>query len=433
MRDLIFKFFFKKSINFCLKYTPSLILTFSFNILYKLSDKLTIKILRQVPLKKLGKIKCYFIKKSRIISTSEAKKFRHHIIADEEYESVKTPNIFNISKNNFVTLRREEISLLLFENASFSPKSDIINLSNGVYWQKANKREFSQMLPADDDFLNFDIVNKEVYSIIKDKAENFDTGFSLCGVHTGAWAHFILSYLPKIKSLSLINEQCVLIIPKNMHAHHLEIIELYLSINLPDVKIQIKEVEDDNVIHCKKLYYCNTINYLNDHAYIIHPADTCISKYGSKVIASFLKPLHLKVIKSEPKKIYIGRGSSRNLTNALEVESYFKSNGFKIVYPHLLSLSEKIQIFGNATHICGPVSSGFANFIFCKNKVKILGFFNYARSFDPFISGLNYAGELGHEILFITGYEPPSPLINNSYFIELDDIKLACNEIDFLN
>ena len=70
MRDLIFKFILKKAINFCLKYTPSLILTFSFNILYKLSDKVTIKILRQAPLKKLGQIKCYFINKSRIISIS---------------------------------------------------------------------------------------------------------------------------------------------------------------------------------------------------------------------------------------------------------------------------------------------------------------------------------------------------------------------------
>ena len=133
------------------------------------------------------------------------------------------------------------------------------------------------------------------------------------------------------------------------------------------------------------------------------------------------------------KKIYIGRGPSRNLTNAPEIEEYFEANGFEIIYPHLLSLNEKIEIFGNATHICGPVSSGFANFIFCKNKIKVLGFFNYARSFDPFISGLNYAGDLGHDILFVTGYEPPSPLINNSYYIDLDTVKSACKEILFLD
>jgi hypothetical protein len=432
MRDLIFKFILKRTINFCLKYTPSLILKVSFNILYRLSSKVTISILRQAPLNKLEQIKCYFINKSRIISTLEIEKYVYYLIAEEDYESVNTPDIFNISKNNFVTLRRQEISLYLFENASFSANSDIINLSDGVYWEKANRREFSQMIPLDGDFVAVDVKNNFVYHLSQKNNQQFDVGFSLCGVHAGAWGHFLLNYLPKLISLSHLDEDFVLILPKDIHEHHNQMVNLFLEAKFPNKKIQIKLVEDNTLVHCKKLYYCNTISFLSDSAYIIHPASACISKYGSEVTADFLKFLHARVPISKSKKIYIGRGPSRNLTNAPEIEEYFKAEGFEIIYPHLLSLEEKIDIFGNATHICGPVSSGFTNFIFCKNKVKILGFFNYARAFDPFISGLNYAGNLGHDILIITGYEPPSPLINNSYYIDLDSVKSACKELSFV-
>jgi len=414
---------------------PVSILRFSLNVLYRISSKLTVKVLQHVSLEKLELVKCDFIKKSHILTALESDVFKYQVIAEESYEAVRTPDIFKITKNNFVNLQRAEICLYLFENASFYPKSDIISFNDQVFWEKANRSEFSQMIPVDSDFLAIDFPEKNLYHFIEKKVQKFDVGFSLCGVHTGAWGHFLISYIPKIMSLAYVKDSTnvVLILPKNIHQHHREMVDLFLEAHFLDKKIQIKCVEDDVVVKCERLFYCNAIGFLADNALIVSPASSCISKYGSEVTAEFLKFLHGRVPDSRSRKIYIGRGAGRNLTNSDEVEDYFKAKGFEIVYPHLISLTEKIEIFGNASHICGPVSSGFTNFIFCKNKVKILGFFNYARAFDPFISGLNHAGKLGHEILFVTGYEPPSTGINNSYYIGLEKVIAACEEISYLD
>ena len=70
--------------------------------------------------------------------------------------------------------------------------------------------------------------------------------------------------------------------------------------------------------------------------------------------------------------------------------------------------------------------------IFCKSKVKVLGFFIFARFFDPFISGLSFAGGFNHEILFITGHEEVNINLNNSYLIELDKIITCCEKTRYL-
>ena len=210
---------------------PVFILRFSLNILYLLSPKLTFRILQHVPLNKLELLTCDFIKKSHILSADESDGFKYHLIAEEAYESVRTPDIFSITKNNFVNLNRAEICIYLFENASFRAKSDIIIFNDLVFWEKANRSEFSQMIPVDSDFIAIDFPQKYVYHFIENKVAKFDVGFSLCGVHTGAWGHFLLSYIPKIMTLSHVedSESVVLILPMNIHQHHREMVDLFLE------------------------------------------------------------------------------------------------------------------------------------------------------------------------------------------------------------
>ena len=191
-------------------------------------------------------------------------------------------------------------------------------------------------------------------------------------------------------------------------------------------------IGEDEVIECAKLYYCNAIGYLCDHSTYVHPASIFISDFGVKAIQKVSSRIYPLIKVSQPRKLYIGRGVGRNLFNATEVEKYFISNGFEIVHPHLMTLEEKINIFGNASHICGPISSGFANIIFCRNKIKVLGFVNFARCFDPILGGLSYAGGLNHVVLMITGHEEVNNNINNSYLIELEKIVECCQEVSFL-
>ena len=399
---------------------------------------LYVKIIRKMTPNKLlalTKLSPKAIAKLPIMTSKELSKYLLIELVPEKYEQVKTPDIYQITVDNFVNLRQDPINIYLFENVRFRPKSDIIQFDDKVFWQKFNRAEFSQMIPMDADFISVDYKSRQVFVINNDTrhSRHYQSAFSLCGVHTEAWGHFLLSYLPKLQALQNISETetNTIIIPKNMHAHHRDMIELFLEANFLERKLVIEEVDDHETIICDKLYYCNSIGFLSDSGLLVSPASSSISKYGSEAISNFMKHVHGKTPSTPTTKIYIGRGAGRNNTNAAEIEEFFVSNGFEVVYPHLLTIAQKMEIFGNATHICGPVSSGFTNMIFCKKNVKILGFFNYARAFDPFISGLNHAGGLGHEILFITGYEEPTPYINNSYYIDLERVKHACSDISF--
>jgi hypothetical protein len=394
----------------------------------------TKKILSKVSINKLIKSDCNSIRHYHILTNVESSAYKVKLIDEERYERVRTPDIYEVSKDNFVTLRKHEIAIYCFPNARFRAQSDILKIGDSVFWEKANRPEFAQITPLDDDFISIDKLSRHVLAVEGKKIRHFKYGYSLCGVHTSAWAHFIISYLPKLVALDELDFdfKLSLFVPSSMLENSKDLISFLLSNSSAKRKIEIIYVEDDEVIECSNLYYCNAIGYLGDHSTYVHPTSCCISAYGAKAVQKVSKLLWSTVKISKPRKLYIGRGAGRNLYNAKEVEMYFIENGFEIIHPHLMTLAEKINTFGNATHICGAVSSGFANMIFCKNTVKILGFFNFARCFDPFLSGLIFEGGFNHDLLFITGHEEVNTDPNNSYLIELDKIISCCEKTKFL-
>ena len=98
-----------------------------------------------------------------------------------------------------------------------------------------------------------------------------------------------------------------------------------------------------------------------------------------------------------------------------------------------MSFEEKIAIFSNATHIVGPLSSGFANLFFTNRPLKILGFFNFNRCFDPFLSAWISSGDLRHNLTVLTGSEFTNNDLNSSYFIPLSEIQEYCNQNNFFD
>ena len=418
-----------------LKNLPNSLLRITVDYLCSNNGYYSKKILFKTPFNKLVDSKSSYVKKYHILTDIESSAYKVKVIDEERYEKVRTPDVYEVSKDNFVTLRKHEIAIYCFQDARILAKSDIIKMGEAVFWEKANRPEFAQTLPLDSDFILIDKLGREVICFEGKGIRYFDNGFNLCGVHTNTWAHFIISYLPKLIALDQVDvsSKLSLFVPRNILDNNKDLILLLLSnLNLNE-KLAIVYVDDDEVVECRNLFYCNAIGYLCDHSTYVHPSSSCISAYGAQAVhkvSSYLWPL-VKV--SQPRKLYIGRGAGRNLYNAAVVEKYFSDKGFEIVHPHLMSLEEKIHTFGNATHICGPVSSGFANLIFCKSEIKILGFFNFARCFDPFISGLSYAGGFNHEITFLTGFEDVNSNINNSYLIELDKIIECCENIKYLD
>ena len=422
-------------INFTSLKVPANLLGIFLNILYIYRSSYAYSILIKLPFNKLIICNCDFVKRYHILTYAESMLFKKHMLDEERYEQVRTPDVYGITKDNFVTLRKHEIAIYCFPNARIRAKSDIIKVGENVFWEKANRPEFAQTIPVDSDYISIDQVNRKLLSFEEKNIRRFNNGFSLCGVHTNTWAHFIISYLPKLIALDEFNlgSKLSLFVPSNMLENNKDLILLVLNNINTKNKVEIVYVEDHEIIESSNLYYCNAVGFLCDHSTYVHPASACVSSFGAKAVHTVARKTWSTVKVSQPRRLYIGRGPGRNLFNALEVEKYFIENGFEIVHPHLMSLEEKINTFGNATHICGPVSSGFANMIFCKEKVKMLGFFNFARCFDPFISGLCYAGGFNHDVMFLTGYEEVNNDVNNSYLIQLDRIISCCQDIKYFD
>lgn len=413
---------------------PANLLDVCLGLFYSYKNSYAYRILTKLPLNILIHSNCNFVNRYHILTNAESAAYKVHLVDEERYEQVRTPDVYDVTKDNFVTLRKHEISIYCFPDARIRAKSDIIKIGKNAFWEKANRPEFAQTIPVDSDFISIDKEKRNLISFEEKKIRHFDSGFSLCGVHTNTWAHFIISYLPKLIALDEFNsgEKLSIFVPRNMLENNKDLVLFVMYKINTNKEFEIVFVDDDEIIECSKLYYCNAIGYLCDHSTYVHPASACISDYGAKAVQKVSSRIWSTVKISQPRRLYIGRGAGRNLFNAAEVEKYFIQNGFEIVHPHLMTLEEKIQTFGNASHICGPVSSGFANMIFCKNKVKILGFFNFSRCFDPFISGLSFAGGFNHEILFITGHEEVNINLNNSYLIELDKIITCCEKTRYL-
>jgi len=424
-----------ESVLFAISKSPRPFIEFFTTIAYFIGGKFAYKILINVNLKKLIILNLYFVKKYYVVDESQIKSLKVVILDEARYEKMRTPDVYGVMINNSFTLYKHEIAIYRFQNAKFRAKSDIIKIQENAYFEKVDRPEYALTIPVDSDFINFDPLSRILIAFEEKKIRKFEIGFNLCGVHTNTWAHFIISYLPKLLALNKIKvgSNFALFVPRNILENNKDLINLAIENILQDKDVELIFVDDDETIECSVLYYCNAVGYLCDHSTYIHPAGTCISEYGAKAIHQFSSSLW-KSIKSTPqRKIYIGRGKGRNLFNATQVENYFIQNGFEIVHPHLMTLKEKIDVFGNASHICGPASSGFANFIFAKNKVKILAFFNFARCFDPFLSGIIYGGEFKHDLLVLTGHEEVNTNVNNSYYIELEKIVACCNETDYFN
>lgn len=422
-------------IIFMLLMMPANLLDIFLRILYLYRSSSAYAILIKLPFNKLIFCNCDFIKKYHILTYAESNFFKKHMIDEERYEQVRTPDVFGITKDNFLILRKHEIAIYCFPNARIRAKSDIIKFGKYAFWEKANRPEFAQNIPVDSDFIAIDKMSRDVVSFEEKNIRHFDSGFSLCGVHTNTWAHFIISYLPKLIALDEFNlgSKLSLFVPSKMLENNKDLIIFVLkNINTKN-EVEIVYVEDDEVIECANLYYVNAIGFLCDHSTYVHPTSSSISNFGAKAVQRVASKIWSTVLISKPRKLYIGRSAGRNLFNAILVEKYFVDNGFEIVHPHLMSLDEKINTFGNATHICGPVSSGFANMIFCKDKVKILGFINFSRCFDPIFSGLCYAGGFKHDVMYLTGHEEVNNNVNNSYLIELDKIISCCQDIKYFD
>lgn len=398
-------------------YIIEILVVFKINgaLLYKFFD-----------IKLLEKSSSRWIESYDIIKDNELEIYRYKKITESGYVDVPFAKINSFSKGGELSIWHDGVTLFKIDNVRVEPFSDIIKTANGAIWFKANKKTISKELPSDVNMIHYDMEVRKVFAIKRFKIVCVDQAFSLFGVHITSWSHFIVEFLPKIIILNELSsiDNLIVLVPEGLDEH----IRFLIEDNLAFLNIKILYVDSNTEVSCNCLYYCSPVAYICNNATYTHVTDIVIPDHTRKIITSVFRRYNPELIK--PQKVYIGRVGARNIGNQSEIESLFKASDYHIVFPHLMSWQEKINVFGNATHIAGPASSGFMNALFCHKSTKILSFVNFERCFDPIFSQL-ISCYPNLDFWFLVGDIVGKQGINSSYKINLGELKQFVIDTDF--
>ena len=160
--------------------------------------------------------------------------------------------------------------------------------------------------------------------------------------------------------------------------------------------------------------------------YYLAPCMHCNSTWTRKILYEFLTGVLGDQVHTDPHyKIYLGRNNERSLVNSQEIHSYFSNKGFiTIESSHLLSLLEKLTIFRSASFVVGPASSALMNCIYNSNSVNLLGFYNYTRSMDSFLTQIWASENPTSTFNILIGNSPEFSNLQSNYSLELSTLQL---------
>ncbi len=351
-------------------------------------------------------------------------------IVPKHVEKVVFPQIYGLTKSAEIDFEINDLNLILFHQAMIFPKADYILTGDGIVWYKFQKTHFTKNLPFDFGLLK---INKNQMAIRKPKKTLvIEQGFSMCGVYSTVWSHFLVQYLPKLyliqDLISKTDLPLIVIVPEYTDSHIRQVVMSYLN---KISNIEVLEINDQTSVLCKKLYYIESISDISDACKYPFPSDIIITEFvanslKNNLVNRFIEKLEIVDEYARKQKIYIIRRGKRNLINYKEVELFFKEKGFYFVEPHKLTLIEKISIFKNAEVVVGPLSSGFTNLIFSNKSTKVLVLSNFVRSFEGYFAFIsNYFVK---KIILLTGSDNSSHL-NTSYIIPIDKVEKAYNDL----
>ena len=322
----------------------------------------------------------------------------------DKIESIYFPKIYDLSLGGEIKVVTKGIQVYEFNEISFLINSDFLRFNDqSVFCDKILRIESLFNKCGDQDFINFQ--NNEIILKRYDKRQYFDYVFHLTGCFSKVWTHFLVQFLPKLKYLHLLphNKRISILLPNDIDSHIISLVDYFIK-DLENVEIVF--VDNDTRILCKKVMYVSNDTWLSDIGISSSIFHIKISDSTVKFLLSMAKKMCENISCCQNKnKLFIGRTGKRNIENYQEVVKYFESIGFVEIFPHLLTFNEKLELFSNADYIVGPLSSGFANIIFCLKNPTVLVMSNQSRYSDMFFTkfskqlNINYNTFIGKETL----------------------------------
>jgi hypothetical protein len=347
-------------------------------------------------------------------------------IKEKTVERIFFPPVFGLSEGGMLDFFSDALTIKKIESATIYYGSDFVTKDTSAFWKKYFLPQWQKIIPSDA-FL-FKIKGEHIYIKKARVQHTVNVAFSLLGVHSHTWTHFLFQYFSK-----LLYIQNVLDLEHSVTIVHPiysdpQVNYIFKSFTRHFKNISFLPIKNGDTVFCKSLYHINNTSQISDHANYITPSDIIIPEFvlhkiKNNLISFLAESVEIKKQQfTNYKKIYLGRVGQRNLLNSDEIESFFISKGFKIVYPDKFSLHEKYMIFKNADVIVGPGSSAFSNIIFSKPGTKVLAFSNYQRLCDA-LSYYKYFG-----ICFVmVNDKDVDQTIHSNYSISLEKLELSYN------
>lgn len=346
------------------------------------------------------------------------------------HEKIEMIPIFQVMPKGELTLSTAAQNCYRIKNAEIRSHADYIIVNGGkVIWAKKNLHLFTKDMPRDVGVVNYteDSIYVQRHSL---QVEEFDTVFSLCGVYSDVWSHFMLQYLVKLYNLLQIPKEVrcdiTIMTPDYSDTHIKEAVNRFVYQYIPECRLAT--LQENVIARCKTLYWMDNTTDMIEHVSYVCPFDMITPGYVARQMQQYFIPQVEKKSEKEEVKLYITRHAQwRNMTNNDEVEAYFVSIGFKVIEAHKLDFDAKIRLFQSATEIVGPYSSGFANLVFCRPGTKVLIFSNIQRTLENFLAF--YAQNFELDAMYITekDHVPSDP--DSPFSISLSRIQSAYKEL----
>lgn len=295
-------------------------------------------------------------------------------IQDETWNTMYTPEIFEISKERILIAKYPEIVFYNIERGVINVGSDIVLTDKGAWWEKYNEEDFTTLaLPADANLVSFDADNVTILPAVR---KEYIRGrvLPITGVYSYAWSHFLFQFLCKLicaGEAGLLQDKITLLTNEYNDENIEYILSNFLS-NFPKVERRVAERGVDYI--CEHLICTRSMSTSYNEAKVFWDYRLVVPNLVVNKLHEYVSFPIIDKIKNNPqrhKKIFLSRHTNRKLTNTQEVESYFKELGFYFVEGFELTLEEKVDLFYHAEIIVGLHSSAWQNIIFC-NKAKCL-------------------------------------------------------------
>jgi len=126
------------------------------------------------------------------------------------------------------------------------------------------------------------------------------------------------------------------------------------------------------------------------------------------------------------RRVFVKRNSGmRNIVNADEIEKALVAQGFSVVEPEFLTMSEQVRLFSDVDIVVGATGAAMANLIFCKPTTKIIILISDYK-FMPYWYWQNMACAVGNRVTYVLGRCKGSiAYLHSDFKVNISDIYAA--------